>query len=366
MLDRLRSDGLISRIIISTWNEELRDNGSVLTLANKYNCEIVSSPDPGTALFPGSELKSSMAPQTIGLRQALAAIDDDDMVLKTRPDIVLNEDFVKSRLVASGASDFNAAPGSPFKKKIWVPWADFIFPFLIADEVFLGRCGDLKLLATDFYRQYRPGKIVHGLGEHAHVLRYLAAFESGVFADFFKNWVYLQYELPLLPAGWTEYVIVKFQTSLWWVLIAKYVSILCDNFIIDGGRPADIVFYVKSGDRSSRTAPKEISHFYPGTAIPIALKPNVFLENVTAIRSRVVIMNDMEWLKNVRYGNIHGDAFYDSVFLPALVHMQGLEARGEVPDLGPAIIDTIKKMKSPDIDLAPLSHPDWQISRQLP
>jgi hypothetical protein len=363
MLGRLRSDGLLSRIIISTWNEELRDNGSVLALASKYNCEVVSSPDPGTALFPGSELKSSMAPQTIGLRQALALLDSDDMVLKTRPDIVLNENFVRTRLIASASSDFNTAPGSPFKKKIWVPWADFIFPFLIADELFLGRCGDLKLLATDFYRQYRPGKIVHGHGEHAHVLRYLAAFESGVFADFFKNWVYLQYELPILPGGWTEYVTVKYQTRLWWVLIAKYVSILCDNFIIDGGRPADIVFYVKSGDRSSRTPPKEISHFYPGTAIPIALKPNAFTENIMAIRSRVVIMNDMEWLKNVRHGNIQSDSLYDGVFLPALAHLQGFEARGVCLDLGPAIIETIRKLKLPNVDLAPMSDPDWQIGR---
>ena len=120
-LDRLRSEGHLSRIIISTWNEELRDNPGISGFANKYRCEIVSSPDPGTILYPGSELRSSMPPQTIGLRQALAAIDDDDMVLKTRPDIVLNEDLLRNRLIAAGSSDFNPAPGSPFKKRIWVP-----------------------------------------------------------------------------------------------------------------------------------------------------------------------------------------------------------------------------------------------------
>ena len=364
MLSRLRSEGLISRVIISTWNEEVRDNPSVSALANKYNCELVSRPDPGVGHGPGSELTSSMAPQTLGLRQGLMMVDDDDTVLKMRPDVVLNEAFLRNLLASSRTASFDAAPGSPFKKKIWVPWADLIYPFLIADEVFLGRCGDLKLLATDFYLQYSAGKAVHPHAETCHILRYLAPFESGVFADFFKNWVYLQYELPVVPGGWTEYFLVKFRTPMWWVMIAKYVSILCDNFIIDGGRPNDIAFFVKSGDRLNRSAPKERCHFYPGTMIPIAIKPNVFFENITGIVSRVLILNDMEWLKNVRYGNIQSDGYYDSWFLPAMAHMQGMEARGECPDLGAGIIETIRNLKGPDVDLSALTHPDWQIHRR--
>jgi len=364
VLDRLRSEGLISRIIISTWNEELRDNPSVSNLANKYKCDLVSRPDPGTGHGPGSELTSSMAPQTLGLRQALMAVDDDDMVLKIRPDVVLNEVFLKNLLISSCTGSFDTASGSPFQKKIWVPWADLIYPFLIADEVFLGRCGDLKLLATDFYLHYSAGKAVHPHAETCHILRYLAPFETGVFADFFNHWVYLQYELPVLEGGWTEYFTVKFRTPMWWVMIAKYASILCDNFIIDGGRPGDIVFYRKSGDRLNRSAPREICHFYPGTMIPFAIKANAFLENITSIRARVLILNDMEWLKNIRYGNIRADAQYDSWFLPAIAQMQGMESRGESPDLRQSIIETIRKLKGRDVDLSPLSHPDWQIHRR--
>ena len=363
-LNRLRAEGLVSRIVISTWNEELRDNPSVSLFANKYNCDLVSRPDPGTGHGPGSELTSSMAPQTLGLRQALMAVDDDDMVLKMRPDVVLNEAFLRNLLISSQTASFDAAPGGPFKKKIWVPWADLIYPFLIADEMFLGRCGDLKRLATDFYLQYSAGKAVHPHAETCHILRYLAPFESGVFADFFKNWVYLQYELPVIEGGWTEYFTVKFRTPIWWVMIAKYASILCDNFIIDGGRPGDIVFYRKSGDRTNRSAPREICHFYPGTMIPVAIKPNTFLENITSIRSRVLILNDMEWLKNIRYGNIRSDAYYDSWFLPALAQMQGMESRGECPDLGKGIIETIRQLKGRDVDLSALAHPDWQIRRR--
>jgi hypothetical protein len=366
MLDRLRSEGLVSRIIISTWNEELRDNHSVSAFANKYNCNLVSRPDPGMGHGPGSELTSSMAPQTLGLRQALMMVDDDDMVLKMRPDVVWNEIFLRNLLLSPRTASFDAAPGSPFKKKVWVPWADLMYPFLIADEVFLGRCGDLKLLATDFYLQYSAGKAAHPHAETCHILRYLAPFESGVFADFFKNWVYLQYELPVVEGGWTEYLMVKFKTPMWWVMIAKYASILCDNFIIDGGRPRDIVFYRKSGDRLHRSAPKDICHFYPGTMIPFAIRANEFIENIISVRARVLILNDMEWLKNIRYGNVQSDARYDSWFLPALAQMQGMESRGECPDLGAGIIDTIKKLKGRDIDLSALSHPDWQINRRRP
>jgi hypothetical protein len=365
-LDRLRSEGLVSRIIISTWNEELRDNPSVSLFANKYNCDLVSRPDPGMGHGPGSELTSSMAPQTLGLRQALMAVDDDDMVLKMRPDVVLNENFLRNLLLSSCTASFDAASGSPFKKRVWVPWADLMYPFLIADEVFLGRCGDLKLLATDFYLQYSAGKAVHPHAETCHILRYLAPFESGVFADFFKNWVYLQYELPVVPGGWTEYFTIKFKTPMWWVMIAKYASILCDNFIIDGGRPRDIVFFRKSGDRTHRSAPKEICHFYPGTMIPVAIKANAFIENITSIRARVLILNDMEWLKNLRYGNLQSDAYYDSWFLPAIAQMQQMESRGQVPDLRESIIETIRNLKGRDIDLSALSHPDWQIHRLSP
>src|ERR1044072_1603595 len=129
-------------------------------------------------------------------------------------------------------------------------------------------------------------------------------------------------------------------------------------------RPGYILFYVKSGDRSNRSAPREICHFYPGTMIPFAIKPNGFFENIRSIRARVLILNDMEWLKNIRYGNIQSDAYYDALFLPAVVQMQGMEARGECPDLGVSIIETIKTTMGADIDLSALSHPDWQIHRR--
>src|SRR5262249_32885194 len=138
------------------------------------------------------------------------------------------------------------------------------------------------------------------------------------------------------------------------------------NFIIDGGRPGDIVFYRKSGDRSNRSAPREICHFYPGTMIPFAIKANTFLENITSIRARVLILNDMEWLKNIRYGNIRSDAYYGMWFLPAIAQMQGMESRGECPDLGANIIETVRQIKGRDVDLSPLAHPDWQINRLRP
>jgi hypothetical protein len=100
--------------------------------------------------------------------------------------------------------------------------------------------------------------------------------------------------------------------------------------------------------------------------IPIAIKSNAFLENITAIQSRVLILNDMEWLKNIRYGNIRSDAHYDSWFLPAMAHMQGMESRGEHPDLGAGIIETIRKLMGRDTDLSALTHPDWQIRRRYP
>lgn len=365
MLERLRGEGLLSRIVLSTWNEELRDNPAVLRLADKYGCELAASRDPGIALFPGSELKSSMGPQTIGLRQALALLDDDGIVLKTRPDIVFNEGFLRRLLASAGDRSFDAPQGSPFRRKIWVPWADLIYPFLIADECFLGRCGDLKLLASDFHRRYRPGKFAHAQAESAHVLRYLAPFATGVFGDFHRNWPYLQYEIPVVPGDWTEYLPVKFRTRAWWVMLAKYASILCDNFVIDGGGPGDIVFYVKSGDRSNRTAPREICHFYPGTMIPIAINENAFFDNLLAARARVLILNDMRWLRKVRYGAIAGDQIYDTIFLPALAQMQGCEARGEIPDLGAAIRETVRAAR-PETDFSILSHPDWQIDWLAP
>ena len=50
--------------------------------------------------------------------------------------------------------------------------------------------------------------------------------------------------------------------------------------------------------------------------IPFAIKANGFFENIKSIRARVLIVNDMEWLKNIRYGNIQSDAYYNALFLP--------------------------------------------------
>jgi hypothetical protein len=355
---RLVAAGLVERIVVSTWTEELEERPGLVALCRKYGCQVVASPDPGIRLVPG--LTSSLAPQSIGLRQALGCIPDDGMVLKTRPDLVFDQDFLGRLLIRAQGPEFDAAPGSPLKKRIWVPWADFLFPFFIADECFLGRCGDLRRLTGDWYRTYRPGAAIHPNLEHCHVLRHLAPFYAGVFRDFHKNWPYLQYELPVLDGGWQPYCIVKFHTRMYWVLVAKYVAVLCDSYLIDGGRAGDITFFVKSGDRNHRTKPSEICHFMPGGQIPVALDPRKFIDNVMAVRGRVLILNDMTWLRNVRYGGISGDGFYDGVFCPAMLQMEGFEARGEVPDLGAAIRETLRNER-PDTDFSSLSGTDWQV-----
>ncbi len=361
MLSGLRRDGLVSRIIISTWNEELVESNTVSLLSDKYKCQVVSSSDPGTVFRRENGIKSSVGPQTIGLRQALMLVEDDDFVLKMRPDTIFKEIFLRNLLSSSASRDFDAPPGSPLQKKIWVPWADLLFPFLIADECFLGRCGDLKLMATDFYQKYDPGAQAHVHAESCHVLRHLAPFASGVFKDFHRNWIFLQYESPVLSGGWTEYLMLKFKTRLWWVMIAKYVSILCDNYIIDGGQPGDITFYVKCGDRQNRSSQGEICHFYPGTMIPVNINENTFVENIMATRARVLILNDMKWLRNIRYGHITSDSFYDTVFAPAMLQMQGFESRNEIPDLGAGIMETVKAAKA-DADFSVLSRPEWTIN----
>ena len=42
--------------------------------------------------------------------------------------------------------------------------------------------------------------------------------------------------------------------------------------------------------------------------IPFAIRANAFIENIISVRARVLILNDMEWLKNIRYGNVQSDA----------------------------------------------------------
>jgi hypothetical protein len=363
---RLRGEGRIAGIVISTWNEELLGNPFVSKFAAKYKCEVVASPDPGIDLYPGSDLKSSMAPQTIALRQALKLIGDDEIVLKTRPDLVFHEPFLRKLLRRNEAEDMSTPKGSPLKRKIWVPWVDLVLPFLIADETFMGRSGDLKLLATDFYKQYRPGKKAHEKSESVHILRWLPPFETGAFADFYKNWFFLQHELPGLPGGWRDYLVAKFQTQAWWLLIAKYIMILTDNFVVDAGDVRDIVFFIKSSQITNKSFPKTPCHFYPGMEIPFPIDPHGFTHNFTKCRAKSLVLNDMQWLNNLRHGNIRGEEFYESAVKPSFGSVLALEARRMRPDLGRGVLETLRQSHAADFDPAPMSDPDWQINRLRP
>jgi hypothetical protein len=132
-------------------------------------------------------------------------------------------------------------PRSPFKRKIWIPWADSNQPFFFEDGLFAALRGDAVQLVTpqsdDIVRRYGDVSstwIVHAaryivpfLSDYPIFERYLRAFRCFVQEN--------DYRLGMLNelAG----------TPFFWNIAIANAWILANNFHVDCGRQNQIVFY---------------------------------------------------------------------------------------------------------------------------
>jgi hypothetical protein len=143
----LRGRGQIDRIIMSTWNAEVSKNPREAKLLKNCGVEIIGSDFPQELDRP-----SGVFHQMLSLDRGLDYVDCDSLVLKTRADVVFGDietlEAVISQDLTIGKQYFSLDCNQILSKRIWTPNFLPMFPFFMADLVFLGVARDLRKLCN--------------------------------------------------------------------------------------------------------------------------------------------------------------------------------------------------------------------------
>jgi hypothetical protein len=247
----LKQRQVIDRILYVTWDKPELDN-SVAEAAAMPEVELVRIPEP---VVSGQPYQKKHFYQTHNIAAALSLVPDDEtLVFKLRPDQVVDEAFLAGKILAFDlccapsqlAENFDVAmPPSPFKMKIWTPWADSNQPFFLEDGLFAALRRDAIKLVTpagdDIVRHYGDGRslwitnvaryIAPFLPDHPIFERYLHAFHRFVQNDDCR----IEMLRALVP------------DPFFWHLVIANAWILANNFHIDCGYQGQIAFYPPEG-----------------------------------------------------------------------------------------------------------------------
>jgi hypothetical protein len=249
-LRKLRRVGVIDRIVYVTWDSP-RIDPLIRSVVAMDDVEVMRVAEPKIV---GAPLQKSIVYQIRNLEAALAGlgVDDDTLVLKTRPDFVfVNEEFLK-RLILE--FDIRCAPSTlpeqlkvsaslpppVFKRKIWVPWASASEPLFISDAVFLGLKCDIQKLADRGAERFLEILWDERCDRISHISRFLNLFLPiyPIFQRFLDD-----FRIYISTLDYRDYFAFLCRNQpFFWRLAVLNAWLYQTNLHIDGGRNRDLIF----------------------------------------------------------------------------------------------------------------------------
>lgn len=244
---RLRRDGVIDRILYVTWDRPDIDV-HLEPLASMPEVDLARVPQPD---LRGSHFENSIVYQIRNLEAALALVPEDEaLVLKTRPDFIIAEPFLRAKIEAfdtlCAPPDYAEtlglfAPPRQFARKMWVPWSFGSIPFFNDDAVFMGMKGDVAKLAD---RRAEP--LLAPLDDYdrlilTHVGRFVAPFWDAypIFRNYVRNiHCFLHHE-----EFRRSLLLASIGQPFFWRLIIAHAWVLATHFHVDAGKPGDLLFF---------------------------------------------------------------------------------------------------------------------------
>jgi len=252
---QLKQEGVLRSIACVTWDTGEIDP-YVAPLAEMPEVSLVRVPQPAVQ---GTGNQRGVVYQARNLDAALSQIaGEDPLVLKLRPDLVVNVDFLRGKIAnfdtLCAVPDAQSALGVKMPKpvlhsKIWIPWADSNQPFFYEDAMFLGRKKDLRKLITPLSREDMDILGDPLCGQFAHVVRYARIFVSrySLFAEYLRNYRYfindLDYRRHLVPHLLND--------GFFWHVLVAHAWILHSQFHVDAGRQGEISFYANNVNQNA-------------------------------------------------------------------------------------------------------------------
>lgn len=245
-LRELHRRGLLDRILAVTWDSAALDE-FVAPLAAMKDVELVRLPQPpvaGTATQKGATL------QLRNLEAALALVPERDaLVFKTRPDFVVDAEFLAGKLTnfdtlcAPSLLPYNFGtdmPDSPFDMKIWLPWADSNQPFFYEDGAFMGLKRDVAKL-TDRRAENYLIELSDDYTWLAHIVRFITPFldDYPIFERYLRDFACF----PKVFDFRVEMLKAVQQEAFFWYLIVAHAWILATSFHVDCGTGNQLGLY---------------------------------------------------------------------------------------------------------------------------
>lgn len=187
LLDRARRDGVVERVIVSTWEGEWAKARPGLGDKARFVDDVVES----RALDDNGY--GNVYAQKLHLRRALEVTAPGAWVFKTRTDVGLGDAILPWLAEAARTGRFDARPWEgldrPLSHRLWVPWFHAGIPFGLADEAFCGLREDLERLNIDDERVDKLFDTVEGFHIllSPHVRRFVPIFgEAVILWDFLR------------------------------------------------------------------------------------------------------------------------------------------------------------------------------------
>lgn len=279
----LQKRGYIDRIIISTWDNQLRVP-LLLKAERNYNIEIQHCPD----LSADYNTYGNVFHQSKSLELGLENLNDRDLVLRTRVEYFLNEEFLKNLFDREYMLEKPREAGNIFDKKIWITWAEISKPFFIEDSVFYGQVCDLRKLVT--YEQIIPDEVwSKNIGQgRTHVRRFITPFlENPVLQDY----IHTENKIPWRKKRRFKPLIKKLhRDSRYCNILAHYYKTLHNYFCL----------YTESN----------MASFKKPFCNPISMNENSLIQNIHidyTYRNTFIFFYNDKWITNIINGLIDED-----------------------------------------------------------
>lgn len=162
---KLRREGFVDKIIYSAWKGEVDKYLGVKSFVKDNNITLIENEEPKE--WGKGSIWCQMKSFDMGLRQ----LDDDCFVLRTRPDLWININFLRRLFNSREKLQIKSSVTKKiFKHKIWTPYYEITKPFYLAGDCFYGYIDDVRKLVNydKFYDDFDIGPGITHIRQFIH------------------------------------------------------------------------------------------------------------------------------------------------------------------------------------------------------
>lgn len=218
-MNSLSNQGLINKIIFSTWHGRLDNAPKFKRIIENNNIDIVENKESPVGG------RGNKWHQMRSLEYGLQEISSNYRVLRTRSDVHIKKDFLHNLLTCSVAEE-QKAESDVFNEKIWAPFTSINIPFNICDYCLFGTKTDVEKL-VNFDSRYEYLYDYSGPATEVQMFSnpYLEKYN---FLE--KYWLYYRHDSPVHCEDYAGLIKSRLKSPTYGLFLAFYFKVLISDF----------------------------------------------------------------------------------------------------------------------------------------